>query len=76
MRLTARPQFDGRCGFWPDGPELVSENVQQTCALVGEVDGIKRGRAFESGKKGKEKCRRPPQVPVEKLNNDFGACES
>jgi hypothetical protein len=67
----------GCAGSGPNGPELVSENDQQTYALVGEVAGIKPGNRIRvSGKKDKKITSPHPQFLVEKLNQDYGACKA
>jgi hypothetical protein len=60
----------------PSGPELASENDQQTYVLVGEVAGIKPGdRVRISGRKEKKTIGAQPQFVVAKLNKDFGPCK-
>jgi hypothetical protein len=78
--FAVRPRghsLTGCAGSGPDGPELVSENDQQTYALTGELAGIKSGERIRvSGKKEKKKASAPQQFLVEKLNKDFGACKA
>jgi hypothetical protein len=67
----------GCAGSGPDGPELASENDQQTYALTGELAGVKSGERIRvSGKKGRKSAGARGQFLVEKLNRDFGPCKA
>jgi hypothetical protein len=58
-----------------DGPQLRTQNDNQTYGLVGEVSGIKPGERIRvSGRKQKKSAGAPQHFLVEKLTKDYGPC--